>query len=193
MRDDILVVKRGELTFLQKLYLPYIILGIGRTLKHFFSNFFSIKNIDNLEYPEQLPTDITPRYRGLHRLTKNENGELKCVACDMCATACPANCIFIEADEVDGAKEKAPKIFTIDLLECVFCGLCVEACPKDAIRMDTGIFAKTAYKREDFICDIKELAARKRGDFSGCESFGEVVPYAVKCSGNSVATLSEAR
>ncbi|MBR6611376.1 MAG: 4Fe-4S binding protein, partial [Campylobacter sp.] len=84
---------------------------------------------------------------------------------DMCATACPAKCIYIEACEVEGSKEKAPKVFNIDLLECVFCGLCVEACPKDAIRMDSGIFTKVEGKREDFISDINELSSRKRGDF----------------------------
>ena len=77
--------------------------------------------------------------------------------------ACPADCIFIEAEErFDGYDEKRPKEFKIDLLECVFCGYCVEACPCDAIRMDTGIFSFTSSKREDFVLDKKALMANER-------------------------------
>ena len=80
----------------------------------------------------------------------------------MCATACPADCIFIEATErEDGVDEKMPKKFSIDLLECVFCGGCVEACPCDAIRMDTGIFSFVQKKREDFVLDIDTLLANE--------------------------------
>ena len=78
------------------------------------------------------------------RLNKDENGRVKCVACFMCSTACPARCISIVAEESpDKHIEKRPAKFEIDLLLCVFCGFCVEACPCDAIRMDTrkAIFA----------------------------------------------------
>lgn len=156
-------ITRNKMSFKQRIYLFYIVLGMLRTLKHFFRNLLNTKNIDFLEYPEQKPTDITSRYRGLHRLTKNEFGELKCVACDMCATACPAKCIFITASEVEGKKEKSPIKFSIDMLECVYCGLCVEACPKDAIRMDSGIYTKTGFDRQSFIRDIAQLADTKGG------------------------------
>jgi NADH-quinone oxidoreductase subunit I len=80
----------------------------------------------------------------------------------MCATACPANCIFIEATErEDGKDEKMPARFAIDTLECVFCGYCVEACPCDAIRMDTGIFSLTGNRREDFVMEKDQLLAHK--------------------------------
>ena len=80
----------------------------------------------------------------------------------MCATACPAECIFIEAKErEDGIDEKMPEVFTIDLLECVFCGGCVEACPCDAIRMDTGIFSFIGQKREDFILTKERLLSHE--------------------------------
>jgi NADH-quinone oxidoreductase subunit I len=76
----------------------------------------------------------------------------------MCATACPAQCIFIEAAEVEGDPiEKYPKQFVIDELRCVVCGFCVEACPKDAIRMDTGEHAPPTYERRDQLLDEKAL------------------------------------
>jgi NADH-quinone oxidoreductase subunit I len=80
----------------------------------------------------------------------------------MCATACPAGCINILAeDREDGVDEKMPKVFNIDLLECVFCGYCVEACPCDAIRMDSGIFSLIAQSREEFVYDKEKLLSIK--------------------------------
>jgi len=155
-------VPRYGKTIKEKLYLPAIFSGMGVTFSHFAKN---LKDTDNLKvvwYPEESPRDITPRYRGVHRLTHREDGSIRCVACFMCATACPAECIYIEAKErEDGLAEKEPKIFRIDLLECVFCGECVEACPCDAIRMDSGIFTFIGNKREDFILDRERLLANK--------------------------------
>ncbi|RKZ05816.1 NADH-quinone oxidoreductase subunit I, partial [bacterium] len=82
----------------------------------------------------------------------------KCVACQMCSTYCPADCISIVSGEDDrAAVEKAPESFDINLLRCVYCGFCVEACPCDAIRMDTGIFELAADNREAFKVDIDFL------------------------------------
>ncbi len=145
-------IKRHGNTFKEKIYLPAIFGGVKVTLRHFFGNLLFKKELKSKSYPEELPTDITPRYRGVHRLTKRDDGSIRCVACYMCATACPADCIFIDAQErKDGIDEKEPKRFDIDLLECVYCGGCVEACPCDAIRMDSGIFSFIGQKREDFI------------------------------------------
>lgn len=156
-------IERKEIPFSQRIYLWQIFLGLKRTLSHFWRNLKDTSNLDFVEYPNEAPKDITPRYRGLHRLLLDDKGELKCVACEMCATACPAKCISIQADERENEKEKIPVKFSIDLLECVYCGFCVEACPKDAIRMDSGLYVKTGYKREDFIISLAELAARKGG------------------------------
>jgi NADH-quinone oxidoreductase subunit I len=99
-----------------------------------------------------------PGYRGLHRLVPRADGRPRCVAWFMCATACPAQCIYIEAGEVEGDPiEKYPKQFVIDELRCVVCGFCVEACPKDAIRMDTGEHPPPTYQREGQIYDIQRL------------------------------------
>lgn len=152
------VISRNGNTLKEKLYLPAIFSGMAVTWGHFKRNLKDTSNIKYTEYPEQLPEDITHRYRGRHRLTVKPDGNIKCTACYLCETICPADCIFIEAAETKkGEAEKAPRRFQIDLLECVYCGLCVEVCPHDAIRMDTGIFAITGDKREDFILEIKDM------------------------------------
>ncbi len=160
--DNIKTIKRYSHNKKDKLYLPAIYGGLKITMKKLFDNVSDIKKIDCLQYPEEQPTDITARYRGLHRLTKREDETVKCVACFMCATACPSDCIFIEAEERDdGVEEKMPKKFAIDTLECVFCGYCVEACPCDAIRMDTGIFSLIGKNREDFVMNKEKLLSHK--------------------------------
>jgi len=172
MSSNIKVVKRHGDTLKEKLYLPAIYDGVKVTFKHLFDNVSDSNAVDTLEYPEEQPTDITSRYRGLHRLTHRADDTIACVACFMCATACPSNCIFIEATErEDGEDEKMPKSFFIDTLECVFCGYCVEACPCDAIRMDTGIFSLTGNSREDFVMGKEQLLSHKG-------AFGEEVSHA---------------
>lgn len=156
------VVPRYGNTFKEKTYLSAVFSGMKVTLKNFTSNLKDTSTIPTREYPEEQPQDISERYRGLHRLTHREDDSIRCVACFMCATACPAECIFIEAQErTDGIDEKEPKVFNIDLLECVFCGYCVEACPCDAIRMDTGIFSIIAASREEFVINKEKLLANK--------------------------------
>lgn len=156
------IVKREGNSFKEKLYIPAIFGGMKTTLNHFLTNLNDTSNVKTFSYPEEQPRDITSRYRGVHRLTKREDESIRCVACFMCATACPAECIFIEAKErEDGVDEKMPEVFTIDLLECVFCGGCVEACPCDAIRMDTGIFSFIGTRREDFILTKERLLSHE--------------------------------
>ena len=124
--------------------LPAIAEGLGVTFRHFVKNFFGNvtgqrkkTDIATIEYPEEKKA-YPERFRGLHRLMLRDDGQVRCVACMMCPTVCPAHCITIVAEEApDGSIEKRPEIFEIDELRCVVCGLCAEACPCDAIRMDT--------------------------------------------------------
>lgn len=134
----------------EALYLPAVLAGLRITVRHFIRNIFGKRDVVTIQYPEERRR-VSPRYRGRHRLTMREDGFIKCVACYMCETICPAHCIHIEAGEVqDKSVEKYPVVFDIDELRCVFCGLCVEACPKDAIRMDTGIVAMAYASRDRF-------------------------------------------
>jgi NADH-quinone oxidoreductase subunit I len=113
--------------------------------------------ITTISYPEQ-KRPYPERFRGVHRLTTRDDASMRCVACLCCSTACPAQCIFIEAGEYpEGDKrrgyERYPVKFVIDELRCIFCGYCVEACPCDAIRMDTGMHAAPYDSRDQFIYD----------------------------------------
>ena len=88
-------------------------------------------------YPEE-PVHFQARYRGIHVLHRDDNGLEKCVGCFLCAAACPARCIYIEAAENTDVKrisagERYASVYNIDYSRCIFCGYCVEACPTDAI------------------------------------------------------------
>jgi NADH-quinone oxidoreductase subunit I len=166
MAVGVKVVNRpGSLS--QQVFLPAIAEGLGVTFRHFVKNFFlnvsgqrKKSDIATIEYPEE-KKKYPERFRGLHRLMLRDDGQVRCVACMMCPTVCPAHCITIVAEEApDGKIEKRPKIFEIDELRCVVCGLCAEACPCDAIRMDSGEHAHPTYRRVDAILDKEELMSR---------------------------------
>lgn len=88
-------------------------------------------------YPEEVRADYARHNRGKHVLTQRPDGRPQCIACNLCATVCPARVIEIEAgfDPDDPAHPKFPERFEIDYSRCIFCGFCVEVCPEDAIRM----------------------------------------------------------
>ena len=93
----------------------------------------------------------------MHRLNRDEQGRVKCVACFLCATACPAHCIDIVGVESPWPdREKYPESFTIDELRCIFCGMCEEACPVDAIEL-TSLYDLTGRSREEMIFDKEKL------------------------------------
>jgi NADH-quinone oxidoreductase subunit I len=141
-------VKRHELSFAEKIYLPEVLRGLKVTTRQLFKNLFTKKDIATVQYPE-VRKKYPDRFRGRHRLMHREDGTVRCVACMLCSTACPANCIHIVAgDRGDGGVEKYPVSFEIDLLVCVYCGMCEEACPCDAIRMDTGRHPMPSFTRD---------------------------------------------
>lgn len=140
-------------SFLESIYLWEVARGLGVTIRHLVKNLFHTAEMPTMQYPEEKRV-YSDRFRGRHRLTQRDDGSPKCVACQMCSTYCPADCITIEgAEHPDPEIEKYPASFEIDLLRCVYCGLCEEACPCDAIRLDTGIYEIAADSREKFIVD----------------------------------------
>jgi len=160
VRPEDVVIVRAEPTWWTRLYVVDVFKGLVITMRHLLVNLLHQNRMPTLQYPE-LRRTLPPRFRGRHRLMKKDDGTPRCVACMMCPTACPADCIHIEASESpDPAVEKIPVRFEIDLMRCIFCGYCVEACPKDAIRMDTGIFTDlAATRREDFVLTMDKMLA----------------------------------
>ncbi|MGE0455202.1 MAG: NADH-quinone oxidoreductase subunit I [Vicinamibacteria bacterium] len=137
-----------------------ILYGMWLTLLNMLNVLFR-RGAATIQYPEQKRT-LSARYRGIHILTERMDGTPKCVACYMCATACPAECIYIEAGErPEKTIEKYPTRFEIDLLRCVYCGFCVDACPEEAIIMsrENDLVGTT---REELIIDRDRLMARNK-------------------------------
>ena len=128
-----------------------LVKGFSVTLRNLF-----LKPVTE-NYPEE-PVHFQPRYRGIHVLQRDEDGLEKCVGCFLCAAACPARCIYIEAAENTAEKrisagDRYASVYNIDYSRCIFCGYCVEACPTDAITHVHG-FELATY-------DINSLVYRK--------------------------------
>lgn len=144
-----------RMSFGERLYLP-LLAGLGVTIRHFFLNIFRIKKRVTIQYPEER-RQYSHRYRGHHILTTRPDGSVRCVACFLCATACPADCIRIEAGEQPDVNiEKYPVVYEIDMLRCVFCGYCVDACPEEAIIMSNN-YDMAFYSREQSIVGKADL------------------------------------
>ncbi len=162
-------VGRPEHSLGRDSYVPEVTRGLGLVLRHFFRNTKELvlgqrndpvlesmpPGINTIQYPEER-RPYPARFRGLHRLTRRRDGSPRCVACLCCSTACPAQCIHIDAGEYPVGDrrrgyERFPRRFVIDELRCVSCGYCVEACPCDAIRMDTGLHPVPYDSRQQFL------------------------------------------
>ncbi len=166
--------RRDALTLWERLYLPQIVGGLAVIMYRFWRNLTlhvlhavgvarDRRAAITVQYPDEHKR-YPDHFRGSHRLTLKEDGSVRCTSCFLCATACPAHCIFIEAGEhPDPHVEKFPLRYEIDTLRCIYCGMCVEACPCDAIRMDTYVHPKIwGYKRADFIETKEVLMHRSR-------------------------------
>lgn len=116
-----------ELTLSGKLYFPEIFKGMLYSIKHIF------KPTVTVQYPEER-IELGPEFRGRPVLVKEHEQE-RCVACGLCARACPPLAISMQASETSDIKERYPSVFEIDMLRCIYCGFCEDVCPEEAIVM----------------------------------------------------------
>ena len=147
----------------ERSYLPEVLRGLSITggvlLRNLWRWTTFRKGALTTYYPEERRADYAPRNRGKHVLTQRPDGRPQCIACNLCATVCPAKVIEIEAgfDPDDVAHPKYPVRFEIDYSRCVFCGMCVEACPEDAIRMMPDVPAFPRADRGGMWLSLPEL------------------------------------
>jgi NADH-quinone oxidoreductase subunit I len=148
-------VDRRPMNFMERMYLPAIVKGLGITFMHIF------KKQPTIHYPEK-KRSFSEVFRGLHVLNRDEEGRERCTACGLCAVACPAEAITMEAAERQHGEEnlyreeKYAAKYEINMLRCIFCGLCEEACPKDAIYL-SETFTPANYQRKSFIYGKDDL------------------------------------
>lgn len=124
-----------------------IAIGMGITLRYAFSKPVTI------QYPNRR-IDFAPRYRGIH-----EFEAAKCIACDLCAKACPVDCIYI--DYTGRGKNAKLTRYAIDYSKCMFCALCTEPCPTSCIHMGK-VHDLSAFTREDMVVEFLELDKQNR-------------------------------
>ena len=148
-------VKRPQLSFWEKTYLPQILGGLWVTLKHI------PRRKITLQYPEEKPT-LPEHYRGVPTLVRAKSDEhVKCVSCQLCEFVCPPKAIritpgFRPEEALDSNIEKEPKEFDIDMLRCIYCGYCEEVCPEEAIFLKKD-FSAVGYTREEMIFNKEKL------------------------------------
>lgn len=142
------VLEQKPMTMMERLYLPSIVKGMAITFSHIF------KKKATIQYPEE-KRPFSPVFRGLHILNRDEEGRENCTACGLCAVACPAEAITMEAAERKPneehlyREEKYAARYEINMLRCIFCGLCEEACPKEAIFLTDRIVPSSFTRGEE--------------------------------------------
>lgn len=144
--------KERTLNFMERLYLPEIFKGMWYSFKQMFQPKFTMM------YPEERwnPPSI---FRGRPVLVKDGEKE-RCVACGLCARACPPLAISMQASDTDDPKERFPDFFEINMLRCIYCGFCEEVCPEEAIVMSKD-YDITFQSREEAVFDKEKLLMPK--------------------------------
>lgn len=128
------------------------VISIFRSLFLVFKHLFA--RAETVSYPETMP-DLPPRYRGRIILSRDPDGEERCVACNLCAVACPVDCIALQKTE-DEQGRWYPAFFRINFSRCIMCGMCEEACPTYAIQL-TPDFEMCEYDRQNMVYEKENL------------------------------------
>ncbi|MFT5161856.1 MAG: NADH-quinone oxidoreductase subunit I [Alteromonadaceae bacterium] len=147
------------------------------TLKHSFSK------TDTVQYPEEQPY-LSPRYRGRIVLTRDPDGDERCVACNLCSVACPVDCIDVQKTEDEEGRWLA-KSFTINFSRCIMCGFCEEACPTHAIQLTPDV-EMGEYNRQNLVYEKEHLLIDGPGKYHDY-NFYKVCGKAIKGKGKGEA------
>ena len=145
-------VKVVERPVEQVSYIRATLQGMANTFRHLVDSKKRQRTV--VQYPEQ-KWELSPRWRGTHRMLTGEDGKAKCVACGLCPTVCPSNCIKLVPGE-DEQGNRYPLVFEIDEFRCIFCGYCQEVCPEEAIHVGRH-YENAEYSREGFVYDLERL------------------------------------
>jgi NADH-quinone oxidoreductase subunit I len=129
-----------------------------------------------IQYPEERPY-IPPRWRGRIILSRDPDGQERCVACNLCAVACPVGCIALQATE-NAYGRRYPEFFRINFSRCIFCGYCEEACPTYAIQLTTD-FEMGEYVRQNLVYEKEDLLISGPGKYPDY-NFYRVAGLAIK-------------
>src|SRR3954464_11159510 len=141
----------GIPNLLRKVFMVDLLKGLSVTFRY-----QNPKEIYTEQYPLERP-QVAERYRGAPRLNNNpETNETLCIACDLCAVACPENLIVVGSVRNEQTRRYELTTFTYDTSRCMFCGLCEDACPVDALEL-TQHFEMAAYSREGVFLDRETL------------------------------------
>jgi len=150
--------EKRNASFLAQVFAP--VAGFGVTFATMF------RKLETEEYPEvRRPTQ--PRYHGRHQLNRHPDGLEKCIGCELCAWACPADAIYVEGADNDDSEggggrfspgERYGRVYQINYLRCIFCGLCIEACPTRALTM-TNVYELADDSRGKLIFEKSQLLA----------------------------------
>jgi NADH-quinone oxidoreductase subunit I len=143
--------RMGMPSLLRKVFLVDLLQGLRVTFRY-----QDPKEIYTEQYPLERP-QVAERYRGAPRLNVNpDTDETMCIACDLCALACPEHLIVVSSERNEKTRRKELTNFTYDLSRCMFCGLCEDACPTDALEL-TQDFELASYTRDGAIWDREML------------------------------------
>jgi len=135
-----------------------ILLAMLNILRHLFSK------PDTIQYPDEKPR-MPARWRGRIILSRDPDGQERCVACHLCSAVCPVDCIALQATE-DEKGRRYPEFFRINFSRCIFCGLCEDACPTYAIQL-TPDYEMCEYRRQDLVYEKEDLLISGEGKYPG--------------------------